>query len=93
MIDFAIRLRDQLRNQDIGCDSLALAVEDVLGLHVIGARYAAVAGLDICQECGKHWPCPTARSIAEALDVSLPRPADDRDPGRRFCPERPAVSA
>ena len=72
MIDFAIRLRDQLRNQDIGCDSLTLAVEDVLGLHVIAARYAAVAGLDICQECGKHWPCPTARSIAEALDVSLP---------------------
>lgn len=75
MNDFATPLRDQLHNRDIGCDILTITIEDVLDLHVVDARYSAISGLAICQECGKHWPCPTTQRIVKSADVS---PAEDK---------------
>lgn len=75
MNDLATPLRAQLHNRYIGCDVLTIAIEDVLGLHVVDARYSAISGLAFCRECGKHWPCPTTQIIVKATDVS---PAADK---------------
>ncbi len=40
-------------------------VDEVLRLHSADARYTAIAGLSICRECGKQWPCPTVQVAAE----------------------------
>ena len=71
--DLAARLRARLRNRRIDYGGLATAVEGVLDLHSVDARYAAT-GLSICQECGKHWPCPTLDPIVEALDATVSGP-------------------
>jgi len=63
----------QLRNRRIDYGGLAAAIEGVLTLHSVDARYAVI-GLSICQECGKQWPCPTVRPIVEALDAAVSRP-------------------
>lgn len=55
----------RLRTGHRDLDSLASAVAGVLQLHSADARYAAIAGLSICQECGKQWPCPTVQVTAE----------------------------
>ena len=48
-------------------DRHAAALAEVLRLHSADARYAAIAGLSICQECGKQWPCPTVQVASGPL--------------------------
>ena len=74
LADVPARLWAQLGNRRVDYGGLATAVEGVLTLHSVDARYA-VTGLSICQECGKQWPCPTVRPIVEALEAAVSRPA------------------